>query len=352
MSAFSSLEIRERYSRLTLIHHVQGDGALWATAGRTILTGRDGEFRPVARFPFVAPRDLFAFSRPASRAFRADKANLFVNSDGQLIAVRAGTVYGFDGRLLAAMFRINGDCALHGGICEDREGWAYIGEYFLNPSRSSVRIWRIAPDLSSWEIAHEFEPGSIRHVHGVYRDPFEPSSLWVTTGDAQGECHLHHSHDRLRTLERIGDGSQAWRTVRLFFTPGHVAWLMDSQDEENFACRIARAGGPIEIGQAIGAPAWYGAQTTDGLYLAFTTVEAGAGVHRQESLVLASDDAFHWQEIYSFRKDAWRPMRVFKNGILICPSGPMTSQDLYLSGEGLRRIDGQSVRARVHWEGV
>jgi hypothetical protein len=352
MSALASLEFRERLPHITLLHHLQGDGTLWATAGRTILSRQDGEFRPVARFPFVTPRDLFGFSRPTSRAFRADKSNLFSNTSGRLIAVRAGTVYALGAPGLAPIFHINGDCALHGGICEDLEGWSYVGEYFLNPARESVRIWRIAPDLSSWEVAHQFDSGSIRHVHGIYRDPFDPSALWVTTGDAQGECHLYRTGDRFRTLERIGDGTQRWRAVRLFFTAHHITWLMDSQEEENFACRVSRSDGRLEIGQAIAAPAWYGAQTTDGLYVAFTTVESGAGVHSKESLILVSDDAFHWQEAYSFRKDAWRPMKLFKNGIVICPSGLMSSQDFYLSGEGLHRFDGQSARVRIRWEGV
>ncbi len=350
MSPYAAFEILERYPRLTLIHHVQGDGTAWATSGRTILTRRESSTHEVAAFPFVVPRDVFGLTRPTARAFRADKCNIFVTSAGRLIGVRAGTVYTLADRSLTPLFHINGDCALHGGICEDLEGWAYIGEYFMNPDREPVRVWRLSPDLASWEIAHEFPSGSIRHVHGLYRDPFEPASIWMTTGDSQGECHLYHTNNRFRSLERVGDGSQVWRAVRLFFTSSHIAWLMDSQDEQNYACRISREGGQFEIGQPIEATAWYGTQTTDGLYVAFTTVEAGAGIHRMESAVLVSADAFHWQEVHSFRKDAWRPMRVFKNGVLICPSGPMSSQEIYLSGEGLRRLDGRSLRARIHWE--
>ena len=350
MTLYAAFEILERYPRVTIIHHVQADGTVWATAGRAILTSREAGFQEAARFPFVAPRDLFGFSRPGARALRADKANLFVNSSGRLGAVRAGTIYGLGQGGLAPLFRINGDCALHGGICEDREGWSYLGEYFMNAARESVRIWRLSPDFSAWEIAHEFPRGSIRHVHGLYRDPFDPSAVWVTTGDEQGECHIYRTDDRFRTFERIGDGSQVWRAVRLFFTAQHVAWLMDSQDERNFACRISRSDGRLEVGQTIDATTWYGIQTTDGLYLAFTTVEAGTGIQRKESAVLVSADAFEWQEVHTFRKDAWRPMKVFKNGILICPSGPMTSQNLYLSGEGLRGLDGQSLRVRIRWE--
>jgi hypothetical protein len=86
----------------------------------------------------------------------------------------------------------------------------------------------------------------------------------VTTGDEQGECHIYRTDDRFRTFERIGDGSQVWRAVRLFFTAQHVAWLMDSQDERNFACRISRSDGG-SVGQTISPDlVWH--TVTDGLY--------------------------------------------------------------------------------------
>lgn len=333
---------------MTLLHHRSPDGALWGTSGRTILACHAGRSERVAQFPFAAPRDLFAFSRPTTRAARADKSNLFVTSLGRLVAIRAATVFAFRPEAgMVPLFRINGDSALHGGLCEDALGWVYLGEYFLNPQRGPVRIWRLDPDLESWEAAYEFPAGSVRHVHGVYRDPFDPQALWVTTGDAQGECYLYRTTDRFRSLDRFGDGGQLWRAVRLFFTSEHIAWLTDSQTEQNFACRIRRGDGTLEVGQPIEAPTWYGTQSTDGLFVAFTTVEAGPAVQSMESLVLVSQDAFHWQTAHAFRKDFWRPMRVFKNGVISCPSGEMDSTDLYLSGEGLLGLDGVCVRARI-----
>lgn len=342
------LELLEKLPRVTLLHQLGPDGSLWGTAGRTILLRQAGVWRPIARFPFAAPRDLFSFSRPTVRASRADKSNLFVNSLGGLLGIRAARVYSFRaGHGLRPLFRISGDSALHGGLCEDTQGWTYLGEYFLNPQRQPVRIWRVDPELESREVAYEFPAESVRHVHGVYRDPFEAEALWVTTGDAQGECHLYRTTDRFRSLDRFGDGGQMWRAVRPFFTPDHIAWLTDSQLEQNFACRLRRVDGSLEVGQPIEAPTWYGTQTSDGLFVAFTTVETGPAVQRKEALILVSQDAFHWQTVHAFHKDPWRPMRLFKNGVISCPSGAMHSQDLYLSGEGLVGLDGICLRARI-----
>jgi hypothetical protein len=341
-------EILERLPSAALLHQVEPDGTLWGTSGRSIWRRRSGAWAEVARFPFAAPRDFFGFSRPAARATRADKSNLYHNTHGRLLGVRASVVYRLSaGSGLEPLLRINGDCVLHGGICEDDQGWVYLGEYFLNPDRQPARIWRLSPDLDSWQVAHEFPAGLVRHIHGIYRDPFDPAALWVTSGDATGECYLWRTADRFRTLERIGEGSQTWRAVRLFFTRDHICWLTDSHVEQNHACRMARLSGRLEIGQAVEASTWYGSSTTDGLHLAFTTVEPGPAIHRRQSLVLASRDAFHWTEVYAFAKDAWRPLKLFKYGVISCPSGPMTSQDLYLSGEGLRGLDGVTVRARI-----
>lgn len=341
----------EKIPAVSILHHRQADGVLWGTRGRRILRcDVQGRWDELAAFPFASPRDYFGFSRPTARAMRADKCNLYLNQAGQLLGIRAGRVYRFGpDKSLEGLFDIQGDSVLHGGLTEDRGGWTYFGEYFMNPGRTPVNIWRLAPDLKSWEVAYSFEPGSIRHVHGVYRDPHDAEALWVPVGDHNGECFLYVTRDRFRTVERMGDGSQLWRAVRLFFTPEHICWLTDSQLEENTACRLNRHSGELEVGQPLDAPAWYGAQTEEGIYIAFTTVEPGPAVRRDTAAMLVSRDAFHWDELYQFKKDFWRPMKLFKYGVISCPSGTLEAADFPVSGEGLVGMDGQS--ALIHLTG-
>ncbi len=334
---------------VAILHQRQADGTLWGTNGRRILRkGSSGEWHEIGRLPFVWRRDGLAFSRPAARALRADKANVYVNARSKVLAIRSSTVYRVQAREAPIpLFRIQGDSVLHGGICEDAEGWMYIGEYFMNPTRAPVRIWRLDPELEDWQIAHTFPAGAIRHVHGVYRDPFDEQALWVTTGDKEGECFFFRTRDRFQSLEQIGAGGQSWRAVRLFFTPDHVCWLTDSQLEPNHAFRMERATGKVEQGATLGAPAWYGTSTSEGTHIAFTTVEPGPAVLRTSAAVLVSEDAFHWQEIHQFEKDFWRPMKVFKYGVISCPAGPMEISELHISGEGLRGLDGSSARLEI-----
>jgi hypothetical protein len=233
------------------------------------------------------------------------------------------------------LFPIQGDSVLHRSFSEDAQGNIYFGEYFMNPERRPVRIWRVAPDLKSWEVACEL-PG-VRHVHGIHADPFDPGVFWATVGDFAGECFLVRTQDGFQSTQRFGDGSQIWRAVNLFFTKESVNWLTDSNLELNHACRMKRVDGTLEVGQDIDCSAWYGCTTREGLHVAFTTVEQGPGILSNQSSVLLSRDAFHWEKVAGFKKDFWRPVKVFKYGVISCP-------------EGLVGLDGCSIRAEIQRE--
>jgi hypothetical protein len=342
--------VTKRYGRMTILHHYESDGSLWGTSGRKILRRNPlGEWKKISRFPFAKPRDYFGFSRISTRAMRADKCNIYVNREGSILGIRAGQVFAIDnGNSPQKLFEIQGDAVLHGGICEDENGDIYFGEYFMNPDRNPVRIWRVSADLAHWEVAYTFSENTIRHVHGIYVDPFESETLWITTGDDEGECYLFKTQDRFKHVTRYGDGSQNYRAVRLFFTKDYITWATDSHVEQNYACRIARDSDILEIGQALDGSAWYGTMTRDGLYITCTTVEPGPAIQSNRSRILVSRDGFSWQEIHSFKKDFWRPMKVFKYGVISLPSGEMRSREVYISGEGLVGLDGKSMQLRIN----
>ena len=340
-----SFNIVEKYPRITIIHHQEQDGRLWATSGRRILYKEESDWAQAAEFPRSYPRDLFGFSRPTARAMRADKCNLYANKSGKVLGIRGGSVYAVEGEQVCFLFAIHGDSVLHRSICEDELGNIYFGEYFMNPERQPVRIWQVSADLSEWRVACELP--NIRHVHGLYPDPYDQGVFWVTVGDFRGECYLLRSRDRFNTVEQFGDGGQIWRAVNLFFTEEYICWLTDSNLELNKACRMARATGKLEAGQDIDCSAWYGCTTREGLHVAFTTVEQGPAILSNESSVLVSEDAFHWQKVFGFKKDFWKPVKVFKYGVIACPSGNLASREFYISGEGLVGLDGASMKVSI-----
>ena len=343
------IQILETFPNISKIQHVEDDGCVWGTSGRKVFRNEGGKWTLFSKFPFNFPKDLFIFSRLATRALRLNKTNIFVNSNKKVIGIQGAKVYELKiGNPAKFLFEIQGDSVLHGSFAEDEAGWTYFGEYFRNPARGEVRGWRLSPDLSGWEIAYQFPEKSIRHVHGVFQDPFDKSALWLAVGDFKDECYIYKTNDRFGTLERYGDGSQIWRAVKLFFTEKTISWITDSNIGRNYACRMDRDSGELEKGQEIDAPGWYGTQTMEGDFFTFTTVEPGDGVLTDHSSILYSKDAFHWDKIHSFKKDPWRPMKIFKYGVIFCPSGMMSSESLYLSGEALTRFDGKSMRIELN----
>lgn len=248
---------------------------------------------------------------------------------------------------LEALGQIQGDCVLHGGLCEDADGALLFGEYFRNAERQRVRVWRVSADGGRLAVAHEFPAGSIRHVHGVFPDSFQRGTYWIATGDYANECYLFATDASFRSLDRVGDGTQMWRAVTLYFTPTHVCWITDSHIEQNYACRWNRNSGALDVGQKVDCSAWHGTTTVEGLHVACTTVEKGPAILSHRASVLVSQDGFNWSEGASFEKDAWRPYAAFKSGAITCPTGTNHIDDLHLSGQALKGFDGITIRAAL-----
>src|SRR6185436_322755 len=89
--------------------------------------------------------------------------DLFVTFDKSVGIVRSGRYIPLNG-LVRPCRVLRSACAVH------VDGTIYFGEYLANSDRSEIRIYRYTPGADSVEIAHTFEAGSVRHIHGVYYD--------------------------------------------------------------------------------------------------------------------------------------------------------------------------------------
>lgn len=146
------VNILQKMPKMTIAHHLDINGKVFGTSNRKILKYTGTKKEKIGNFPFWYPRDFFGFSRLSSRASRRDKCNIYVNSHGNILGIRGGAVYSVsDNKPTKFMFNIQGDCVLHRGICEDPKGWSYFGEYFMNPGRVPVHVYRISPDFNIWK---------------------------------------------------------------------------------------------------------------------------------------------------------------------------------------------------------
>jgi hypothetical protein len=192
---------------------------------------------------------------------------------------------------------------------------------------------------------HEFPGGSIKHVHGVYTDPYS-DRLWIPTGDFAGECYLYSTDEAFRELTSHGDGQQRWRPVSLLFAPQSIYWGMDSQLETSYLCEFRRASGELIRHRPFPGPVWYSKQLQDGWAVLQTTVEIGPGVLDGCARIFVSRDLQDWRDVAHFRKDFWT-MRYFKFGVVAFAAGPQTADDFVIFGEALRGLDGSALRVAL-----
>jgi hypothetical protein len=335
------LRVLEREPRIPIIHHADERG-VWATRGRQILFRAEGggSWRSVGRFP-RRPLDPLGVARTASRLLRLDRATVHATSGGVLLGIRGGVVHRFEDGRADPLGGIQGNCLMNRAIAETCAGVLFFGEYLID-ARRPIRIWRVPPDLSRMEPVYEFSAPTIRHVHGIHPDPFQPGRLWFTTGDFDGECFVGFTDDGFAHVELLGDGGQNWRTVGLLFEPDRLVWLTDSELARNRVVSMDRRTASLHFHGELSSSTWYTAKTTDGVHLATTTVEPGPSILARHAFVLDSRDALCWREAAAFEKDRL-PMPWFKFGTLSLPSGRFSSGRFWLSGEGLRGLDGASL---------
>ena len=308
------------------------------------------------RFEFMLPLSVsmrvMATTRLVRRLTRTDKSNAVFNHarDGIVILYRS-QIYFYNLRQQSLQpVRILKQCrnVLHSSIAVTEHG-LYIGEYCHNAERKAVPVYASYDDGRSWSTVHEFPSGSIKHIHGIYKDPYT-DSLWITTGDFAGECYVFEvPKGDFSSIIKHGDGSQRWRTVSLFFEPEHIVWAMDSQLQTSHLQIFDRETAQIIQKCAFPGPVWYSKHLVGGFALLQSTVEIGPGSQSDHCHIFASRDLEEWTEVRRFKKDIW-PKRYFKFGVTGFADGDQPLDDFVMFGEALSGFDGKIFRAGLQWK--
>ncbi len=228
-----------------------------------------------------------------------DEAGWIVVAEGKVFQITAS------GREMQPFYEIpRGRRPLRRGLSVTDDN-LFIGEYWSNPERTAVNIHKIHIPTQKAEIFHQFDAGSVRHIHTVDKDPYS-GKLWVSTGDEDPECQIVLLDSETSQAQTIGSDSQKWRTVSFAFRPDAVYWGTDNHLGTNQIWRFDRATGQTEaIGDTVG-PVYYNASLRD--YLVFgTTMEKGEGQQDGYGRLYAIDKQNNIAEVWKRRKDRWHP---------------------------------------------
>ena len=247
-----------------------------------------------------------------ARLFRLGIHHLTFSGDTAVVIFNKESFLIKDGRI-RSLGLLEGSRPL--ALCANADA-TYYGEYRSNPERSVVHVWSLNSEVQRWQPIWTFE--GVRHVHGVFADPFT-DSIWVTTGDTDKESAIWQTTDGFTTLEKILGGAQQFRAVQLLFTSDFVYFGSDAPTERNYIYRWERWSKKLTTLVSVGGPVYFGYRAGDTLFFS-TAVEPGA-VHTSGFVeVWRSVGGEVWEKIDHFEKDRY-PMKYFQYGQVFFPNG-------------------------------
>lgn len=316
-----------------------------------------GTLRPVARLP-GRHWSRRVPSRLLQRVFRTEPQSAARLADGSLLVARRGEIWRVDPATgaVALDFTIpHGRTLLRLSTIRDATGGTYVvfGEYFDNPDRVAVGLWRRAdsPD-GRWTRAGEFPDGAINHVHAVHQA--QTGEVFVLSGDFGHSAAIWRCSPRLDDPTPVLLGEQDHRACWLHDRDGAFFYATDSQFVTNnvFRARLDDRPAITAVAPIAGSSIYAGRVGDDVVFS--STVEPGETtgsfmrdvVDRRPGPGIAGNHASIYlldggriTEQFSAGKDRW-PMRLAQFGTFTFPGGVMPTDRFFAYGAAVEGYDG------------
>jgi hypothetical protein len=306
----------------------QGD-RLYASRGYNLYSAQAHrppfEWQKTATYSPGVRRSITARFALSSRLFRDGFHALAVLPSGNLIAAVPGAIITLAAG--ATEFQIShriqrGTRPLHIAVAPD--GRAFWGEYFGNSERSEVHVFASCDGGITWEVAHTFAAGAVRHVHNIIFDPWE-HCLWIFTGDDGKECKIIRAAADLSSFDEVIAGNQQCRAAAAVIRSEGIYFASDTPLEKNYIYLLDR-GGKVHQLEHIPSSSIYGCANHHGIF--FSTMVEPSDVNRTQRVTLiGSSDGTRWHQLACWRKDRWS-MRLFQYGNAFLPDGNNTTEML------------------------
>jgi hypothetical protein len=323
----------------------------WAEPGSYLLSKRNRLYhalelklplRRLGDYPAPKWRCAATHVRPLQRALRFLYYNVLKLGGGEVFATFGHQVGVFRGNrfhLLDGIERPHR--VLRGAAALDGNGDVYFGEYHFKKNDYQIHIYRYTPGDSRVHVVYRFAPGQVRHVHGIYFDPFE-NCLLCLTGDRGSECRIIKSRDGFNTVETIGAGDESWRAVSVQFTDRSIFYGTDAEFRTNHIYRVDRSDGKrADLGRVNG-PVYYSKAAGGELFFAVTAELCPSQTDRAATLWRVNNEST-LAHVASFEKD-WLSTTYFMPGTLHFAAGPGVPGELLVQGVGLKQADNRTFR--------
>lgn len=350
--------------QLEEVEALRGFAVEWSDGDRLFLSRRNQLFelaagsdvpRKIGTIPAGALRSLVAHFRLGQRLLRFLVFNLLPTAPGEFLVTFGKEIGVLRGDRYFPLQGIRQPTrVLRQGIVQAADGCVYWGEYIPNLQRQDIAVYRYRPGADRAEIAHLFPAGAVRHVHGIYRDPFDDlNTLWCLCGDLPHECQFLRTRDGFQTLEAVWEGDETWRAVSAQFTAKGIYYGSDAEFRENCLYRIDRADGSRQVIQTLDGPVYYSKTIGDHLFFA-TTAELCPSQTENVASLWCVDPDDRVERIFHAYKDFVQPDKkygkkplsalLFMHGTLHFPGGPGIDGETFLSLVGLTGYDHRVLR--------
>ena len=317
------------------------DGAvLYASQAYTLLgadmTTAQPEWKIVGCFRPAWWRNLSATLPLSFRLFRDGFHALAVLPSGHFVAAIPGAIISLapgetEFRISHKMER--GTRPLH--ITATPAKRLFWGEYFDNAQRDPVHIYTSEDQGLTWEVAHTFPKGAIRHVHNIVYDEWG-DCLWVLTGDYGSECQVLRASCDLKTLDVVISGNQQARAVTLVPTEEALYLATDTPLERNRVYCMDRKGNLSELAE-LSSSSIYGCRVRDAVF--FSTMVEPSEVNREQDVCLYGyTNGGGLTRLLAWKKDQW-PSGLFQYGNAVLPDGTNTTGILAITTVAVKRAD-------------
>ena len=293
---FSCLRAKE-----LIVQEYDRKGNLWATRGMIIYQQKKGDnkFIRFAHIPtgysFFWLRNFFIMRK---LTIRPECIEMVVTDKGDICALSGGKMWTlsigsneFKETLKLDHYNFGDQGIRNEGIIDNGDNNILWGEYYRNPNLDKVRIFQSANNMSSWQVAYEFQPGQIRHIHAIQKDPYS-DKLWLCTGDIDGQQMIAYSENKFKSIKIIGNGNAKFRACQLVFTKEALFWATDTDiDSISGLYRLDRNTLKIEKLYNTEGAVFFGTRLANGTIVMSTDREGFKNeTSEKTSLIILSED--------------------------------------------------------------
>lgn len=309
---------------------------MWVDDDGSVLLGRDdggiSHYNPTSKTvksivasPYGIGKRLISFNHLSARLFRMVPRCFLRLSSGSLLWVAGKSLWRYDPARGYSVSTYNfkvGSGPLF--LAQSPDGKIFFGDYIATRDRQPSHVRVSCDDGQTWQILYRFPMSRIRHVHGVFWDPFA-GCIVLTTGDADHEAGIWILDGDVPKV--LAGGRSLYRVVQPVFTADSIIFGTDTPGEDCAIYKMSRNNCRVELLHPTRGPVFFGAAFDK--YFAFTTV-VEPGHLEQSAALYVGDTLGKFKEVLVLPKDRYN-MQLFQYGQIYLPANESKSDQLWFT---------------------